>query len=89
MLDSLDIPDAGYTLPDESEPQEPADWRTNSQSQSNLIIVSSTGIFKHTVRWCHCMTSLDQYVQLLCAKPFPASFKNPKTMFTFEVLDHF
>ena len=76
-------------LPDEFEPQEPTDWRTNCQSQSNLIIVSSVSIFEHSVRWCHCMKSLDQYIQLLHAKLFLANFRNPKTVFTFEVLDHF
>ena len=34
--------------------------------------------------------SPDRFVELLLhAKLFPASFKNPKTAFTFEVLDHF
>ena len=89
MSDPPDIPDAGDELPDESEPQETTDWRTNCQSQSNLTIVSSVGIFKRSVRWCHCMKSSDQYIQLLRAKLFPASFRNPKTVFTFEVLDHF
>lgn len=59
-------------------------------SRSKIIIVSSTGIFKRTIRWCYCAKSADQYVQLLLhAKLFPASFKNPKTAFTFEVLDNF
>ena len=89
MSDPPDIPDAGDELPGESKPQETTDWRTNCQLQSNLTIVSSGGIFKHSVRWCHCMKSSDQYIQLLHAKLFLASFRNPKTMFTFEVLDHF
>lgn len=59
-------------------------------TKSFLTIVSSTGIFRHSVRWCHCAKSSDQYVELLlCSKLFPASFKNLKTAFTFEVLDHF
>jgi len=58
--------------------------------RSNIVIISSTGIFKRWIKWCHCAKSSDQYVQLLLrAKLFPASFKNPKTAFTFEVLDHF
>jgi hypothetical protein len=62
----------------------------HSGSRSKLIIVSSTGIFQRSVKWCHCAKSADTYVQLLLrAKLFPASFKNPKTAFTFEVLDHF
>jgi hypothetical protein len=70
-------------------PSEPFGSTTFVKSRSNLIIVSSTGIFKCSVRWCHCAKSSDQYVELLQAKLFPASFKNPKTAFTFEVLNHF
>ena len=63
---------------------------TQMGSRSVLTIVASTGIFMWTVRWCQCASNLDQYVQLLLwAKLFPASFINPKTAFTFEVLDHF
>jgi hypothetical protein len=59
-------------------------------SGSFLTIVASTGIFTRQVRWCQCANNPDQYVQLLLrSKLFPASFKNPKTAFTFEVLDHF
>jgi hypothetical protein len=65
------------------------DDQRSDQRQSNLIIVSSTGIFKHSVRWCTCVNSPDPYVQLVHAKLFPASFKHPKMAFTFEVLDHF
>ncbi|KIM74954.1 hypothetical protein PILCRDRAFT_79556, partial [Piloderma croceum F 1598] len=55
-----------------------------------LTIVASTGIFKRSIRWCHCAKSSKRFVQLLLrAKLFPASFKNPKTAFTFEVLDQF
>ena len=63
---------------------------TQMGSRSVLTIVASTGIFTRMVRWCQCASNLDQYVQLLLrAKLFPASFINPKTAFTFEVLDHF
>ena len=58
-------------------------------ARSNLIIVSSTGIFKRTVVWCRCANTPKPYVQLLRAKLFPASFTRPSTAFTFEVLDHF
>lgn len=55
----------------------------------NLIIVSSTGIFKCWVIWCRCANAAQPYIQLLHAKLFLASFKCPSTTFTFEVLDHF
>jgi len=59
-------------------------------NRSRLIFVSSTGIFKRWIRWCHCAKSSDQYVQLLlCRSSFRKFQKNPKTAFTFEVLDHF
>jgi hypothetical protein len=77
-------------LPDGHQPSGSSGSTTHFGSRSKLIIVSSTGIFKRSIRWCHCAKSGDQYVELLLrAKLFPASFKNPKTAFTFEVLDHF
>ena len=77
-------------LPDGDQSAGTSGSTTHSGSRSKLTIVSSTGIFTRWIRWCHCAKSADQYVQLLLrAKLFPASFKNPKTAFTFEVLDHF
>src|SRR6202050_1550371 len=85
----VDISDDGDELPEGYQPSA-ASESTQFGSRSNLVIVTSTSIFTRSVRWCHCAKSPDQYVQLLlCAKLFPASFKNPKTAFTFEVLDHF
>jgi len=90
MMFDLDISDGADELDDGYRPSEPSEPTTHSRSQSDLTIVSSTGIFTRSVRWCNCTKSPDQYVQLLLrAKLFPASFKNPKTAFTFEVLDHF
>ena len=62
---------------------------THHLAGSHLTIVSSTGIFRRAVKWCQCANCPDAYVQLLCAKLFPASFQRPATAFTFEVLDHF
>ena len=89
VMSDLDISDDGDGPLDEHGWQESFEQGTHSQSQSNLIIVTSTSIFKHSVRWCHCANSSDKYVQLLHARLFPASFKNLQTAFTFEVLDHF
>ena len=88
-ISDLDISDDGDGPLDEHGWQESFKRGTHSQSQSNLIIVMSTSIFKRSVRWCHCANSLDKYVQLLHVRLFLASFKNPQTAFTFEVLDHF
>src|ERR1700742_2685525 len=56
---------------------------------SNLIFVSSTGIFKCWVKWCRCPNTSKPYVQLLQAKLFLASFTRPNMAITFDVLDHF
>ena len=90
IISDLDISDKGNECVDTFETQPAEGWRTQFWSRSNLIVVSSTGIFKHSVQWCHCDKSLDQYVQLLLrARLFPTSFNNPQTVFTFEVLEHF
>jgi hypothetical protein len=86
----LDLSDESDDFADEPHPSADSEPTTHFGSKSNLTIVSSTGIFKRSIRWCHCAKSPRQYAQLLLrAKLFPASFKNPKTAFTFEVLDHF
>ena len=90
MMFDLDLSNEVDEFEDGDLPSEPSGLATHSGSRSNIIIVSSTGIFKHSVQWCHCTKSPDQFVELLLhAKLFPASFKNPKTAFTFEVLNHF
>ena len=90
MMFDLNISDGADEIDDGYQPSEPSKPTTHSRSRSDLTVVSSTGIFTRSVRWCNCTKSPDQYVQLLLrAKLFPASFKNPKTAFTFEVLDHF
>jgi hypothetical protein len=87
MMWNLDISDEED---DVNQPSEPSASTNTSGSRSSLVIISSTGIFRRSIRWCHCAKSPAQYTQLLLrAKLFPASFKNPKTAFTFEVLDHF
>ena len=90
MMFDPNMSDEGDNFPNDYQPSQPSATTTQSGTRSHLIIVSSTGIFRRSIRWCHCATSPGQYVQLLLqAKLFPASFKNPKTAFTFEVLDHF
>jgi CxC2 like cysteine cluster associated with KDZ transposases len=85
----LNLSDEDNDPTDGYQPSE-AQSAMHSVSRSEIIIVSSTGICTRSVRWCHCAKSPDRFVELLLrAKLFPASFKNPKTAFTFEVLDHF
>ena len=87
---TVDLSDESDEFSYEHEPSADSEPTANVGSRSNIIIVSSTGIFTRSIQWCHCAKSPRQYAQLLLrAKLFLASFKNPKTAFTFEVLDHF
>ena len=82
---NIDLSDHGSDSLYNHETQEGSDRKAHFRLQSNLIIVSSTSIFKRSVRWCNCTRSSDQYVQLLlCAKLFPARFKTPQTIFKFN-----
>jgi hypothetical protein len=54
-----------------------------------IVVVASTGILERSVKWCTCPNAPEKHIQLLRSRLFPATFINPKTAFTFEVLDHF
>jgi hypothetical protein len=54
-----------------------------------IVVVASTGIFERSVKWCTCPNAPEKHIQLLRSRLFPATFINPKTAFTFEVLDDF
>ena len=65
----------------------------DKQAESNLVVITSTGVFSRKIRWCWCASTPDQCywrIDLLLQEwLFPASFKVPETVFTFEVFDHF
>jgi hypothetical protein len=87
---TLDLSDESDEFTDGHESSADSESATNVGSRSKLVIVSLTGIFTRSIRWCHCAKSPCQHAQLLLqAKLFPASFKNSQTTFTFKVLDHF
>ncbi|KAI6007908.1 hypothetical protein EDC04DRAFT_2907519 [Pisolithus marmoratus] len=78
--------------PDESgymTGEEPPNHRRSSQFQ--MTIVHTEGIFSHEVSVCNCPGSHpnDWHLDFLRQRLFPASISNPKTAFTFAVLDHF
>jgi hypothetical protein len=54
-----------------------------------LVMVHTTGVFQHRVRWCTCIGCPDRHIQLLQMRLFASSIKRPRTVFTFDVLDHF
>lgn len=58
-------------------------------SEDVLVIVHTTGVFHHRVRWCKCAGCPERHIQLLRMSLFSCSIVRPRTVFTFDVLDHF
>jgi hypothetical protein len=54
-----------------------------------LTIVNITGVHFITVHYCNCLGSAPDYLQLLQSRLFPAMLAQPRTVFTFNVLDDF
>lgn len=54
-----------------------------------LTIVDITGVHFITINYCRCSGSLPNYRQLLESMLFPATLQQPRTAFTFNVLDDF
>jgi len=54
-----------------------------------LTIIDRSGIHEIGVRWCCCPNAPERDMQLMAAGLFPATFRNPKTAFTFRVLEEF
>jgi hypothetical protein len=73
---------------EEGDPTVPNDQHRDADDPV-LVIVHSTGVFQHTVRWCTCSSAPKHHIQLLRSGLFPASMRLPRTAFTFDVLDHF
>jgi CxC2 like cysteine cluster associated with KDZ transposases len=70
--------------------EEETDSGDENNTGSKLVyIVHSTGVYQRSIRYCKCQHSLDPPIQLLQLHLFPSTFKNPATIFTFDVLDHF
>jgi hypothetical protein len=56
---------------------------------NKITVIASTSILKCSVQWCKCPNAPEKHIQLLRSRLFPATFTNPKTAFTFDVLDDF
>lgn len=54
-----------------------------------LVIVHSNGVHHLPVRWCRCPSHIPDDVQALDLDFFPASFKQVRTLFTFQGLEAF
>ena len=54
-----------------------------------ITIIDRSGVHEIGVRWCCCPDAAKRDMQLMAAGLFPATFWNPKTAFTFRVLEEF
>ncbi|KAF7365921.1 hypothetical protein MVEN_00467300 [Mycena venus] len=54
----------------------------------HMLIVDHNGFHKRYIEFCHCRAPIP-WEQLVLRRLFPASFKEPKTAFTFTVLKQF
>ena len=57
--------------------------------RSYLTVVHTNGVHFCDIQFCSCNSSAESNLQLMMAGMFPATIKEPRTMFTFQVLDDF
>ncbi|KAG6895616.1 hypothetical protein C0992_000364, partial [Termitomyces sp. T32_za158] len=55
----------------------------------NAVVLHTNGIHEVTIKFCNCMASIPRNIQLLRAGLFPATIIYPKTIATFQLLNHF
>ena len=61
----------------------------NKDGHPVITIIDRSGVHEIGVRWCCCIGAPERDMQLMTAGLFPATFRNPKTAFTFRVLEEF
>jgi CxC2 like cysteine cluster associated with KDZ transposases len=54
-----------------------------------MTVVDRSGVHEIGVSWCCCRGAPERDMQLMMAGLYPATFHNPKTAFTFRVLEDF
>ena len=54
-----------------------------------MTVVDRSGVHEIGISWCRCPGAPERDIQLMMAGLFPATFHNPKTAFTFQVLEDF
>jgi hypothetical protein len=70
-------------------------FSTSNSSQSDkdgnpvIVIIDRSSIHEIDVKWCCCLQAPKCDMQLMAAELFLATFRNPKTAFTFQVLEKF
>ncbi|KAK7434020.1 hypothetical protein VKT23_020419 [Stygiomarasmius scandens] len=55
----------------------------------DMTVLDIGGVHRLRVQFCNCHQSASPFVQLLCARLFPATTEQPRTAATFRLLEHF
>jgi len=63
--------------------------RNDKYGNRLITIIARSGVHEIGIRWCCCINAPERDMQLMAAGLFPATFRNPKTAFTFRVLEEF
>jgi hypothetical protein len=63
--------------------------RNDKENNPVITVIDRSGVHEIGVRWCCCPGAPERDMQLMVAGLFPATFRNPKTAFTFRVLEEF
>jgi hypothetical protein len=63
--------------------------KNNTDGDPVITIIDRSGVHEIGVRWCCCSNAPERDIQLMAAGLFPATFRNPKTAFTFRALEEF
>src|ERR1700761_8200338 len=77
---------------DDAAPDVDSVSSTRHQDQEGnpiITVIDRSGVHEIGVSWCHCPEAPEHDIQLLMAGLFPATFRKPKTAFTFRVLEDF
>jgi hypothetical protein len=77
--DAADYVGLGYSKP----------GRRDKDGNPIITVVDRSGVHEIGISWCRCSEAPDHDIQLMMAGLFPATFRNPKTAFTFRVLEDF
>jgi hypothetical protein len=65
----------------------PNPGRNDENGNPIITVVDRSGVHEIGVSWCSCPEAPERDMQLMMAGLFPATSRNPKTAFTFRVLE--
>ena len=88
-LDVSDDIDEGNRDPEDLVDFSPPPHLKVPESRTFLTVVHTSGVQFCDVMYCSCDGSPDSHLQLMKAGLFPTTTKEPRTIFTFQVLDDF